>query len=255
MAVRDDARLLGALRIAARSLTDTRRPDLDGAIQRIVTAAVDTVAPAVGGSISRTDREMVRSAYATSEDVLALDELQARLHQGPCISAMERSSSSAVVLARDLSGPDQDRWPAFAPRAARLGYRSLMSLQLSGAPGRHSALNLYARRPDAFDEEALTTAGLFSFQAGILLHGVSGAENLRRALPTRDVIGQAKGVLTERFRLGDNDAFQMLVEASQSTNTKLVVVARWLLDDARRTVTGPVSAPPPTPTKPGSTAT
>ena len=243
MAIRDDVRLLGALRRAARSLTDHRRPDPHDAVQQIVTAAVETVDPAAGGGISRTDEGTVRSAYATSDDVHALDQLQSALHQGPCITAADRPPPSGVVLARDLAGPDQERWPEFAPRASALGYRSLLSLQLSSVPGRHSALNLYGREPDAFDEEAQTTASLFSFQAGILLHGVTDAENLRRALATRDVIGQAKGVLTERFRLGDDDAFQMLVEASQTTNTKLVDVARWLLDDARRTVTGPVSTP------------
>lgn len=122
----------------------------------------------------------------------------------------------------------------------------MMSLSLSIAPNQNSALNLYAREREAFDDEAETTGNLFSLQAAILLFGVNDAEHLRRALESRDLIGQAEGVLTERFHLGDDDSFQMLVEASQTTNTKLVDLARWLLDDARRTRRGPISTPPRT---------
>jgi AmiR/NasT family two-component response regulator len=57
---------------------------------------------------------------------------------------------------------------------------------------------------------------------------------MSRALDTRDVIGQAKGILMERFGVEGDQAFQMLVRTSQDTNTKLAAVARWLTTSAGR---------------------
>lgn len=242
---RDDARLVNALRNAARSFTTAGRIDLDKAIAQLVSSAVDSVTPAAGAGISRTAEGTVHSAYGTDEQVQRLDRLQSELQQGPCITAADRPPQNGFVYAPDLSGADHDRWPSFASQAAVLGYRSLLSLQLSNEPGHHSALNFYAREPDAFDEEARATASLFAFQAAVLLHGVEDAENLRRSLETRDLIGQAKGVLTERFHISDEGAFQVLVEASQTTDIRLVDVARWTLDDARRATCGPSSSPEP----------
>lgn len=234
MAAHDDAGLLAALRASALKLTEIHRPSLDDALAQIVIAAVDTVPRAAGAGIARTGTGTVASAYATSEDVRSLDELQVRLHQGPCIAAAGHQPQRGFVHARDLAGRDRDLWPSFAPQAVVLGYRSLLSLPLAHAMGHSSALNLYAREPQAFDEEAIVTASLFSLQAAILIYGVRDTENVRRALDSRDLIGQAKGLLIERFHLTGDDAFQMLVEASQSTNLKLVEVARWVLADARQ---------------------
>jgi AmiR/NasT family two-component response regulator len=66
----------------------------------------------------------------------------------------------------------------------------------------------------------------------MLLHGADHAARLGHALETRDVIGQAKGILMERFTVDDEEAFRLLVTSSQDTNMKLVDVARWLTGEA-----------------------
>lgn len=177
----------------------------------------------------------MHSAYATDEDVQRLDHLQSELQQGPRITASERAPESGIVLAHDLrAGPDRDRWPSFAPQATALGFRSLMSLQLSSTQGHRSALNLYGTGPHAFDETAQVTASLFSVQAAVLLHGAQDANPGGAAVAACDVIGKAEGVLIERFVLSDDEAFRMLMSASRDTDIKLVDVARWVLDDAQR---------------------
>jgi hypothetical protein len=75
---------------------------------------------------------------------------------------------------------------------------------------------------------------LFGVQAGLLLYGATHAAQMSRALDTRDVIGQAKGILMERFGVEGDQAFQMLVRSSQDTNIKLADVARWLTTSASR---------------------
>jgi hypothetical protein len=109
-----------------------------------------------------------------------------------------------------------------------------MSTQLSTNGGTRAALNLYSHTPGAFDDSARTIAGLFGVQAGLLLYGANHAAQMSRALDTRDVIGQAKGILMERFGVEGDQAFQMLVRTSQDTNIKLAAVARWLTTSAGR---------------------
>jgi len=106
----------------------------------------------------------------------------------------------------------------------------LMSTHLSTDGCTRAALNLYSHAANTFDESARTTAGLFGLQAALLLYGVNHARQLGNALASRDLIGQAKGILMERFRVNGEQAFRMLVSSSQDTNIKLVEVARWLTE-------------------------
>jgi hypothetical protein len=119
----------------------------------------------------------------------------------------------------------------------------MLSTQLATNGSMRAALNLYATEPAVFDLPARVTAGLFAVQASMLLHGSEQAVHLSRAVDSRDVIGQAKGILMERFGVEEAEAFEMLVESSQSTNLKLVDVARWLVAEVTRSggPTGPVA--------------
>ena len=232
--------LLVALRAASQELITKRSiRDREALLSQLVVSAVSLVPTAVGGGISRTSDRDVRSSHATSPVIEELDALQGRLDEGPCIEAADRPSENGVMLARDLAGADADRWPRFAPRAVEAGYRSMLSLSLS-APrdGSRAALNLYSDAADAFDPTAIVTGGLFAGQAAALLYGADHAHDLGVALASRDVIGQAKGILMERFAVDGDEAFAMLVRSSQDTNLKLNDVARWLVDETEGHRTG-----------------
>jgi hypothetical protein len=183
------------------------------------------------GSVSITKNGDVASCSPTDVAVAELDALQSRLGEGPCISAILDPPEDGLIVAGDLAGADGGRWPRFAPAAAAAGYRSMMSAEVSADGRMRASLNLYAHLPHAFDGEARVTAGLFAVQAAMLLYGSEQALHLQRALETRDAIGQAKGILRERFGVSDDRAFQMLVTSSQETNIKLIDVVRWLLDE------------------------
>jgi hypothetical protein len=113
------------------------------------------------------------------------------------------------------------------------GYRALMSTQLTSGVDLRAGLNLYSATPHAYDKNARTLAGAFGSSASLLLYGAETAAHLQRAVDSRDLIGQAKGILMERFKVDDEDAFQMLVKSSQDTNMKLTAVARWLTNELR----------------------
>jgi hypothetical protein len=229
MTTRQGEQLVVALRAAARELAARRSiRDLEGTLAQIVASAVETVPGVDAGSISMTEQDRIETRHPTSVEIGKLDRLQSELHEGPCITALEDPPESGSVVAQDLAGADAERWPRFAPHAVEAGFRSLMSTQLSVESGLRAALNLYSRTPDAFDANARTLAGLYGVQAAMLLHGSRQAAFLQRAVDSRDLIGQAKGILMERFRVDDEAAFQMLVKSSQDTNMKLTAVARWL---------------------------
>jgi hypothetical protein len=235
-------RLVVALRTAAQALITHRSiHDLEATLAQIVLSAVETVPGVDAGSISMTHNGVVETRHPTTAEIGELDRTQGDLYEGPCITALNDPADDGVVLARDLAGDDAARWPKFAPRAVEFGFRSLMSTQLSADHRMRAALNLYSRAPDAFDEEARRMAGLFGVQAGVLLYGSSRASGLTHAVNTRDVIGQAKGVLMARLAIGDDQAFRMLVSASQETNIKLVDVSRWLADEATQGRSGTTS--------------
>jgi hypothetical protein len=224
--------LVVALRTAARDLAGRRSVrDLEQTLEQIVASAVVTIPGVDAGSISMTEHDRIETRHPTSESIRKLDEKQSELHEGPCITAIEDPPETGTVLAGDLGGADGERWPRFAPYAVEAGYRSLLSTQLSVDGGIRAALNLYSTTPHAFDEHAQTLAGLFGIQAAMLLYGANTASHLQRAVDSRDLIGQAKGVLRERFKVDDEGAFQMLVKSSQETNMKLTAVAQWLLDN------------------------
>jgi hypothetical protein len=229
-----DEQLVIALRGAARELAQHRSiRDLEHTLGQIVASAVHTIPGVDAGSISMYRDGRVETAHPTSEEIGRLDDTQSELHQGPCITAIDDPPESGIVVAQDLAGADAERWPRFAPHVIEAGYRALMSTQLSiDDGGGRAALNLYSATPDAFDSHARTLAGLFGIQAALLLYGSRQATHLQRAVDSRDLIGQAKGILMERFKADAEAAFQMLVKSSQDTNMKLTSVALWLTKNA-----------------------
>ncbi len=231
-----DDELVVTLRCAAQDLLDRRSIRyLERTLSEVVAAAVEMVPAATGGGISRTEAGTVRSSHATDDTIHKLDERQSELNEGPCITAADDPPRHGIVVADDLDGADRERWPHFASFAVDLGFRSVLSTHLASRPGGpRSALNLYAAEPHAFDHHARGIAGIFAVQAATLLYGAEEAQLLGRAVDSRDDIGQAKGILMERFAIDDAEAFQMLVTSSQNTNMKLVDVVGWLLGEARQ---------------------
>jgi hypothetical protein len=242
MGTRENDILVEALRSAARTLVDRRSlTEFQDTLTDIVASAVETIPGVDAGGISIYDGRRITSRSPTAISIGELDQWQSRLDEGPCIDAAKNHPEHGSVVATDLAGVDAPRWPNFAPRAVAQGYRAMLSTQLSADSGLNAALNLYSRQTGGFDTDTRLTAELFAVQAAMLIYGSKQASGLASAIESRDVIGRAKGILMERYTVGDDEAFQMLVRASQSTNLKLVDVAEWLNRDAadRRARNGP----------------
>jgi hypothetical protein len=136
------------------------------------------------------------------------------------------------------------RWPRFGPRAAALGVHSALALPLV-AEEAMGAVNLYGRLPDAFSPLDRARGLLLAAFAGIALSAALArrddrrrSEELHGALATRELIGQAQGMLIERERITADEAFEVLRRASQRLNVKLREVAQTLIDSGEDPDTG-----------------
>jgi hypothetical protein len=114
--------LVVALRSAAQELLDRHSiRDLQQTLSEIVAAAVETVPGATAGGISVTEDGIVDSRNPTSRGISELDRLQAELHEGPCITALESPAEDGVVVAEDLAGDDGRGGPGSRRRRSRRG--------------------------------------------------------------------------------------------------------------------------------------
>jgi hypothetical protein len=233
MSQHEPPELVAALRDSARRLrTHRTMRDLEATISSVVETAVDTIAAATGGGITRAENGALSAGHATSAAVLQVDRLQAELVQGPCVTAAAAPPPDGVVFAHDLAGEDAGRWPAFAPRAVDLGWRSVMSIEMGSDARHHSALNLYSPDPGVFRPADAHVAALFAVQASMLIYGGEHVARVGQAVADRDGIGRAEGILMERFGVDADQAFEMLISASQDTDTALVDVAAWLVAES-----------------------
>ncbi|MBI3217040.1 MAG: GAF and ANTAR domain-containing protein [Mycobacterium sp.] len=154
-----------------------------------------------------------------------LDELQMKHKEGPCLQA---AVDELVVRSDDFE--TETRWPHYTRDALALGVRGGLSFKLYTADRTAGALNLFAFEPGVFDSESEAIGSVLAAQAAAAIIASRRGEQLQSALLSRDVIGQAKGVIMERFNIDAVQAFALLRELSQSSNTKLSDVAQRVLD-------------------------
>jgi GAF domain-containing protein len=165
------------------------------------------------------------TAAVSDPFVEKLDKRQYDIGDGPCIQA---ATQGFTVRSDDLQ--DEQRWSGFGQAVAELGVRSMLSVQLFVQDRDLGALNIYSSQPHSFDEDSETVGLLLAAHASVALANALMTKNLKLAVDSRDVIGQAKGVLMERYKLTSQQAFEMLVGASQMGHRKLREVAQHVAE-------------------------
>ena len=138
------------------------------------------------------------------------------------------SDPANSVLVSDTT--TEDRWPRWAEAVAAAGVRSMLGIRLHTSATTIGSLNLYDPRPDHFTEEDRDVAHIFARHAAVALSSARDTANLWKAIDARRLIGQAQGILMERFDMGPDQAFAVLRRYSQDHNVKLHVVAERLIE-------------------------
>jgi GAF domain-containing protein len=215
--------------VAAAARTLQHPESIDEALLAIALSARDSVPgfDLVGISTLEKGNQVVSRAVSDPR-VCELDRLQYSEGDGPCVDAL---GTSQVVLAPRLR--HEQRWPRYVPKALQLGLRSQLAVQLTvDDAGTLGSLNMYSTLSDDIDSEAAALAELFARHAAVALGGARHVGNLQTALQSRKVIGQALGIVMERYQLDEERAFAFLVRASNTGNLKLHTIAQELVDEA-----------------------
>jgi GAF domain-containing protein len=216
---------------AAGSATDT--------LAQVVALAVATIEGCDFAGLFLLENDVVTSPVHTDPIVDEIDALQHETGEGPCLDAI---SQRQIFYADDAA--DDPRWPRFGPQASAAGIRSVLALPLT-TNASLGALNLYARYPAAFGVVDRAKGVILASLAGLAVSAAHShedeerrADHLNAALGTREVIGQAQGILMERERISAAQAFDVLRRASQHLNRKLRDVAQDFVDTGQRPETG-----------------
>jgi GAF domain-containing protein len=226
--VRNDATdrtddIVSAMRRVAQSVRDGAAADK--VLHSITTAALEAIPGADHITITMAYPDGSLQTLAPTDDVGPMaDTAQYELGEGPCLAAVE---AEATIRAEDLHA--EERWPRYAQRAAELGIGSQMAVEIFRSGGTCAGLNVYSDTRGAFDESRHIVE-LFASQAAIAMNFVRTRETLQEALASRRTIGQAIGIVMERYRIDEDQAFAFLVRTSQDGNVKLRAVAQKIVD-------------------------
>lgn len=226
--------LSAALAELAGMLVDSR--PLEQLLHDVAELAVATVPGCAHAGVTLLDGERPVTAASTDPVVLAIDQQQYAVGDGPCLDAVRRCTINRVDE-RDA----EQRWPEFTEAAERLGIRSFLAAPLVAHGRGVGALNLYGAEPDAFDALDDALVARFAGQASVALANARLYQQATRlnvqlseAMASRAVIEQAKGILIAHHGMTPDEAFLELRARSQSANRKLREVAHDVVQDACR---------------------
>ena len=203
------------------------QPDMQRTLQSVVDLAAEHLRGRgeVGVSMITRKRE-VETPAASSDRAFRADALQYELDEGPCLDATWEHETFQV---EDL--PHDQHYPRWSPRVvAETGLQGVVSYQLFTDTTTLGALNLYTDHPRPYEAVDRAEGLLFATHAAVALQAARTEQQLNSGLLTRNMIGQAQGILMERFGLSAVRAFDFLARLSQDTNTKLSVVAQRVIE-------------------------
>jgi GAF domain-containing protein len=185
-------------------------------LEQVVRVATRLVSGADDASIALITETELRTCAATGDAAVAADDIQRALGYGP--SQQVITDGRTLRIGDLLTDP---RWTELGVQAANIGVRAVLACPLPMPRKRAGVLSLYSSTPGAFDAAAELVVPVFAARAAIAAAYADKVTNLHRAIESRQVIGQATGILMERHRLSPKAAFDTMVTASQESHLKL----------------------------------
>lgn len=213
---------------AALALELHDAPGLEETVDAVVQFALQALNCTYAGVAFSARGARPEVAAVTAPVVAGIYELQISSKDGPLVTAMREQ---VPVLIRDTT--TDGRWPVWAAKVAALGVRSVLDVPLATGPEARRAvgvLGLYSPDPDAFGPDDEAVAHILARHASVALASARQEAALAQAVDARKLVGQAMGILMERFDIDADRAFAVLRRYSQDTNTKLRDVAQQLID-------------------------
>jgi GAF domain-containing protein len=215
-----------AQRMAELARASAAPRSVEEVLSDVTAAAMELIAGADTAGVLLIGKGGKWDSVANTSDLpYRLDELQMLFNEGPCVEA---ALDELIVRTDDFRA--DERWPQYSAAVVEIGVLSGLSFKLYTADRTAGALNLFSFKPNAFDAEDETTGVVLAAHGAAAILASRHGEQLQSALSTRDRIGQAKGIIMERFGVNDVQAFEMLRKLSQDSNTRLIDVAQRVID-------------------------
>jgi GAF domain-containing protein len=201
--------------------------DTEAGLHELIDSGVRHVTGCQYAGITLAEKSKgVTNVVATHRYPMVLDAIQNQYREGPCLEAAWQHHTMHI---HDLNV--DERWPRYQRHALeQTPIRSILSYELFADHGSMAALNFYADRPRAFTDESVELGNVFATHIALAWSMMRRQDQFRSALASRDIIGQAKGVVMERFNLDAVEAFELLSRLSQQSNTRLADIAKSLID-------------------------
>ncbi|WP_370617812.1 GAF and ANTAR domain-containing protein [Mumia qirimensis] len=221
----------------ARSLRD--QSNESDTIDQALAMALETIAGCSEATVSLILRGgRIETLNTTGPRARDADLLQYEVGEGPSLDTIV---DQETTLVRDLA--HEERWPSWSRRVHHdLGFGSVLCFQLFTTADDYGALTMYSERVDAFDEHDQVVGIAMAAHVAVALASSREIEHRSRSAHTRTTIGQAMGIVMERYGLDTTRAFQFLQRVSSITNTRLLTVAEHVVATRRipdRHGTGP----------------
>ncbi len=192
-------------------------------------AAVEIPGAEYAGVTVTRNAKNIETPAATHKWPILLDEIQQRHREGPCLTAAWEEKTIHVA---DLE--TDERFPLYRRDVLEhTPVRSVMAFQMFIESETMGALNVYAEQPNAFGQESRAIGLIFAAHTSVAWNSARRDEQFKRALASRDTIGQAKGMIMERYGVDAVQAFDLLRKLSQDSNVPLVQVATELVAKAQ----------------------
>jgi GAF domain-containing protein len=201
--------------------------DLDDLLHRLMGHATEVMSAAGAGIMLAEEDGDLAFVAASDQRVVDVELHQAQMGQGACHEAF---AINEIVRVDDIA--NEGRWPEYAELAESLGLRAVLGVPLNAFGETIGVINIYRDRPTAWSDEDIGAAQILaSMGAGYILnanqlkaqHTLS--EQLHAAIDSRDLIGQAKGIIMAQEQIDSDAAFEVLRQRSQDDNRKLRDIA------------------------------
>ena len=215
-----------ATRMAELARTVASPRSLDDVLSSVTATAKELIPGVDAAGVLLIGKKGTFESLAPVTDLpQKLDQLQMQFNEGPCVQA---ALDEVIVRTDDFR--EEQRWPQYSPACVEIGVLSGLSFKLYTADRTAGALNLFGLQPNVWDAEAETIGTVLAAHAAAAVLASRRGQQLESALSTRDRIGQAKGIIMERYKVDDVQAFEMMRRLSQESNAKLVDIAQQVID-------------------------
>lgn len=194
-------------------------------VEAVVQFALQAVSCTHAGVALSPRSGQLETVAATDPLVEEIDQLQLDTGEGPTLEVL---AGRDTVLIPDTAS--EERWPIWSPKVAALGVRSVLIVRLHTGSSTLGVLQLFDTEPYAFEGDDDAVAHILARHASVALATARQEASLWQAIDARKLIGQAQGILMERFDIDADKAFAVLRRYSQDNNIKLRDVAQRLIE-------------------------